>query len=63
MQQIYLPNYSLLQLMFKLVSLPWVPTSVATKQRAATDQRWGQSTEICGHRESAKWITSMWIIN
>lgn len=57
MQQIYLPNYSLLQLMFKLGSFPCVPSSAAAKQRVS-DQRWGQSTEICGHRESPEWITS-----
>lgn len=35
LQQIYLPNYICSELMVKLVSVPWVPTSVATKRKAA----------------------------
>lgn len=45
LQQIYLPNYICSELMVKLVSVPWVPTSVATKQKAA-GQRGGNQLKI-----------------
>lgn len=44
-QQIYLPNYICYELMVKLVSVPWVPTSVATKRKAA-GQRGGNQLKI-----------------
>lgn len=45
LQEIYLPNYICSELMFKLVGVPWVPTGVATKQKAA-GQKGGNQLKI-----------------
>lgn len=45
LQQIYLPNYICSELMVKLVSVPWVPTGVATKRKAA-GQRGGNQLKM-----------------
>lgn len=50
LQQIYLPNYICSELMFKLVSVPWAPTSVATKQKAAGQRGGNQLRYQCDHR-------------
>lgn len=44
LQQIYLPNFICSELMFKLVGVPWVLTSVATKRKAA-GQKGGKPIE------------------